>query len=300
MGKEQGMAPRDLMWALVVIVAWGVNFVVIKVGLDGLPPMLLGALRFALVAFPAMFFVRRPQLPWRWLIAYGATISLGQFAFLFEAMAHGMPPGLASLVLQSQAFFTLIFAAAFLGERLRVASGLGLLIAAGGLALIGLQHGGQATPLIAVVLTLCGGASWALGNVLTRRFGQVNLMGLVIWGAAVPPLPFLALSWYLDGPERIAHALLNIGWSSILALLYLAVIATMLGYGLWSRLLSRYPAGRVAPFSLLVPVVGLASAALLLGERLSSLQWWGGALVMLGLLVNVFGPRVAQRVVPAT
>ncbi|WP_097083781.1 MULTISPECIES: EamA family transporter [unclassified Pseudomonas] len=294
------MAPRDLMWALVVIVAWGVNFVVIKVGLDGLPPMLLGALRFALVAFPAMFFVRRPQLPWRWLIAYGATISLGQFAFLFEAMAHGMPPGLASLVLQSQAFFTLIFAAAFLGERLRVASGLGLLIAAGGLALIGLQHGGQATPLIAVVLTLCGGASWALGNVLTRRFGQVNLMGLVIWGAAVPPLPFLALSWYLDGPERIAHALLNIGWSSILALLYLAVIATMLGYGLWSRLLSRYPAGRVAPFSLLVPVVGLASAALLLGERLSSLQWWGGALVMLGLLVNVFGPRVAQRVVPAT
>lgn len=294
------MAPRDLMWALVVIVAWGVNFVVIKVGLDGLPPMLLGALRFALVAFPAMFFVRRPQLPWRWLIAYGATISLGQFAFLFEAMAHGMPPGLASLVLQSQAFFTLIFAAAFLGERLRVASGLGLLIAAGGLALIGLQHGGQATPLIAVVLTLCGGASWALGNVLTRRFGQVNLMGLVIWGAAVPPLPFLALSWYLDGPERIAHALLNIGWSSILALLYLAVIATMLGYGLWSRLLSRYPAGKVAPFSLLVPVVGLASAALLLGERLSSLQWWGGALVMLGLLVNVFGPRVAQRMVPAT
>lgn len=294
------MAPRDLMWALVVIVAWGVNFVVIKVGLDGLPPMLLGALRFALVAFPAMLFVRRPQLPWRWLIAYGATISLGQFAFLFEAMAHGMPPGLASLVLQSQAFFTLIFAAAFLGERMRAASVLGLLIAAGGLALIGLQHGGQATPLIAVVLTLCGGASWAMGNVLTRRFGQVNLMGLVIWGAAVPPLPFLALSWYLDGPERIAHALLNIGWSSILALLYLAVIATMLGYGLWSRLLSRYPAGKVAPFSLLVPVVGLASAALLLGERLSTLQWWGGALVMLGLLVNVFGSRLVQRMVPAT
>lgn len=294
------MAPRDLMCALVVIVAWGVNFVVIKVGLDGLPPMLLGALRFALVAFPAMLFVRRPQLPWRWLIAYGATISLGQFAFLFEAMAHGMPPGLASLVLQSQAFFTLIFAAAFLGERMRAASVLGLLIAAGGLALIGLQHGGQATPLIAVVLTLCGGASWAMGNVLTRRFGQVNLMGLVIWGAAVPPLPFLALSWYLDGPERIAHALLNIGWSSILALLYLAVIATMLGYGLWSRLLSRYPAGKVAPFSLLVPVVGLASAALLLGERLSTLQWWGGALVMLGLLVNVFGSRLVQRMVPAT
>ncbi|MFF7710039.1 EamA family transporter [Pseudomonas sp. NPDC007930] len=294
------MAPRDLLLALVVIVAWGLNFVVIKVGLDGLPPMLLGALRFALVAFPAVFFVRRPALPWRWLIAYGATISLGQFAFLFEAMAHGMPPGLASLVLQSQAFFTLFFAAAFLGERLRPASVLGLLIAAGGLALIGLQHGdGQGVPLLAIVLTLCGGASWAMGNVLTRRFGSVNLMGLVIWGAIVPPLPFMALAWYFDGPERIAQALLNISGSSILALVYLAVVASMLGYGLWSRLLSRYPAGKVAPFSLLVPVVGLASAALLLGERLAPLQWWGGLLVMVGLLVNVFGPQLLRRWAPA-
>lgn len=294
------MAPKDLLLALVVIVAWGVNFVVIKVGLEGLPPMLLGALRFALVAFPALFFVRRPNLPWRWLIAYGATISLGQFAFLFEAMAHGMPPGLASLVLQAQAFFTLFFAAAFLGERLRAASVVGLVVAAVGLALIGLQHGGgQGTPGVAIVLTLCGAASWALGNILTRRFSHVNLLGLVIWGALVPPVPFLLLSWYLDGPTRIAQALLNIGWSSVLALVYLAAIATVLGYGLWSQLLSRYPAGKVAPFSLLVPVVGLASAALLLDERLAPLQWWGGALVMLGLLVNVFGPQLMRRRVPA-
>ena len=131
------MPLKDLLIALVVIVAWGVNFVVIKVGLDGLPPMLLGALRFLLVAFPAVLLVRRPKLPWRWLIAYGATISLGQFAFLFQAMYSGMPPGLASLILQSQAFFTLGFAALFLGERLRLASVLGLLVAASGLALIG-------------------------------------------------------------------------------------------------------------------------------------------------------------------
>lgn len=175
------MSPKDLLLALVVIVAWGLNFVVIKVGLDGLPPMLLGALRFALVAFPAALFIRRPKLPWRWLLAYGATISLGQFAFLFEAMAHGMPPGLASLVLQSQAFFTLFFAALFLRERLRPASVLGLLVAAGGLAMIGLE-GDHVTPMLALLLTLCAGAMWAMGNIITRRFGNVDLVALVVWG----------------------------------------------------------------------------------------------------------------------
>jgi len=285
------MPLKDLLLALVVIVAWGLNFVVIKVGLDGLPPMLLGALRFILVAIPAVFFIRRPQLPWRWLIAYGSTISLGQFAFLFEAMHNGMPPGLASLVLQSQAFFTMIFAAVFLGERLRAASVLGLLVAAGGLALIGSENDSH-VPLLALVLTLCGGACWAMGNIITRRFGKIDLVALVIWGALIPPLPFLAFSWYLEGPALIESSLRNIGLNSILALIYLAAVATMLGYGLWSRLLSRYPAGKVAPFSLLVPVVGLTSSAWLLDERLSAVQCWGGLLVMLGLLINVFGPRL--------
>lgn len=285
------MPLKDLLLALVVIVAWGLNFVVIKVGLDGLPPMLLGALRFILVAIPAVFFIRRPQLPWRWLIAYGSTISLGQFAFLFEAMHNGMPPGLASLVLQSQAFFTMIFAAMFLGERLRAASVLGLLVAAGGLVLIGSENESH-VPLLALGLTLCGGACWAMGNIITRRFGKIDLVALVIWGALIPPLPFLALSWYLEGPALIESSLRNIGLNSILSLIYLAAIATMLGYGLWSRLLSRYPAGKVAPFSLLVPVVGLSSSALLLDERLSAIQCWGGVLVMLGLLINVFGPRL--------
>ena len=152
------MPLKDLLIALVVIVAWGVNFVVIKVGLDGLPPMLLGALRFLLVAFPAILLVRRPKLPWRWLIAYGATISLGQFAFLFQAMYSGMPPGLASLILQSQAFFTLGFAALFLGERLRLASLLGLLVAASGMALcaalVGVHPNTDTPTLVALVSIL--------------------------------------------------------------------------------------------------------------------------------------------------
>ncbi|WP_134677157.1 EamA family transporter [Ectopseudomonas khazarica] len=285
------MSPKDLLLALLVIVVWGLNFVVIKVGLHGMPPMLMGSLRFMLAAFPAILFVRRPQVPLRWMLAYGMTISLGQFAFLFYAMYVGMPAGLASLVLQSQAFFTLFFAALFLGERLRGSNLFGLLVAASGLALIGLQ-GGQAMTLAGFALTIAAASMWALGNVVTRRLGKVNLVGLVVWGSLIPPLPFLALSFWLEGPELILHSLQSISLDSILVLAYLAFGATILGYGLWSRLLSRYPASQVAPFSLLVPVVGISSSALLLGERLGSLQMVGALLVMAGLLINVWGGRL--------
>jgi O-acetylserine/cysteine efflux transporter len=282
------MSPKDLLLALVVIIVWGLNFVVIKIGLHDMPPMLLGALRFMLAAFPAILFVRRPQIPLRWLLLYGLTISLGQFAFLFYAMSVGMPAGLASLVLQSQAFFTLLFAALFLGERLRMANLFGLWVAAAGLLLIGLQ-GDRLMTMAGFFLTIGAASMWALGNIVTRRLGKVNLVGLVVWGSLVPPLPFLALSWLLEGPEAIEAALRGISLDSILVLIYLAFGATILGYGLWSRLLSRYPASQVAPFSLLVPVVGLTSSALLLDERLGPLQVLGALLVMLGLLINVCG-----------
>lgn len=285
------MTPKDLLLALLVIVVWGMNFVVIKVGLHGMPPMLMGALRFLLAAFPAILFVRRPQVPLRWMLAYGMTISLGQFAFLFYAMYVGMPAGLASLVLQSQAFFTLFFAALFLGERLRGSNLFGLLVAASGLVLIGLQ-GGQAMTLAGFALTIAAASMWALGNVVTRKLGKVNLVGLVVWGSLIPPLPFLALSLWLEGPELVSQSLRSLGLDSMLVLAYLAFGATILGYGLWSRLLSRYPASQVAPFSLLVPVVGISSSALLLGERLGGLQMVGAALVMAGLLINVWGGRL--------
>ena len=292
------MAPKDLLLALVVVIAWGINFVVIKVGLHGVPPMLLGALRFALAAVPAVFFVKRPQMPWRWLLAYGATISFGQFAFLFSAMYVGMPAGLASLVLQAQAFFTLIFAGVFLHERFRAPNVVGLAIASGGLAVIGMQ-GGHAMTLAGFVLTLCAAGSWALGNIVTKKVGKVDLVGLVVWGSLIPPLPFLALSYAFEGPQRIVAALSGIGATSIFAVVYLAFIATLLGYSLWSRLLARYPASQVAPFSLLVPIVGLASASVFLDEHLTTPQIAGAALVMAGLAVNVFGGWLVRCFVPA-
>lgn len=285
------MSPKDLLLALVVIVAWGLNFVVIKIGLHGVPPMLLGALRFTLAALPAVFFIKRPAIPWKWLLAYGATISLGQFSFLFSAMYVGMPAGLASLVLQAQAFFTLLMAVLFLGERFRPQNLIGLLIAAGGLIFIGMESGGNLS-VLGFVLTLCAAAMWGMGNIVTKRIGQVDMLGLVVWGSIVPPIPFYLLSYWLEGPDLIVSALQGISTSSILAVVYLAFVATLLGYYLWSRLLSRYPASQVAPFSLLVPIIGIASAAVFLDEQLTSFQLVGALLVMGGLAVNVFGGRL--------
>ena len=284
----------DWGWALLVVLVWGVNFVVIHVGLVDVPPLLLGALRFLLVALPAVFFVPRPRIPLRWLLAYGLTISFGQFALLFSAMRVGKPAGVASLVLQSQMIFTLLFGAVLLGERWQRHQPAALGLAGIGLLVLATQQQVGGMTLLGFVLTLGAAACWGLGNIVTRRISQsgpVDLLGLVVWGALVPPLPFLAASLWLEGPSRVVDSLQHISASSVLAIGYLALIATIVGYVIWGRLLQRYPVAEVAPLTLLVPVVGLLAARVLLDERLLGVQWCGIALVLAGLLVNLFWPR---------
>jgi O-acetylserine/cysteine efflux transporter len=258
------------------------------------PPLLLGALRFLLVALPAVFFVPRPRIPLRWLLAYGLTISFGQFALLFSAMRVGMPAGVASLVLQSQMIFTLLFGAVLLGERWQRHQPAALGLAGIGLLVLATQQQAGGMTLLGFVLTLGAAACWGLGNIVTRRISQsgpVDLLGLVVWGALVPPLPFLAASLWLEGPGQVVDSLQHISTSSVLAIGYLALIATIVGYVIWGRLLQRYPVAEVAPLTLLVPVVGLLAARVLLDERLLAVQWCGIALVLAGLLVNLFWPR---------
>jgi O-acetylserine/cysteine efflux transporter len=297
------MRPKDLGLALLVILVWGVNFAVIKVGVVGVPPLLLGALRFALAAFPALLFIKPPKVPLRWYLAYGLTISVGQFAFLFSAIHVGMPSGLASLVLQSQSFFTLLLAAWWLKERWQANQMAGLLLAAGGLVLIGSASGaagagGVSMPLWGFLLTVAAAVMWACGNIVTRtvsRYGPMNQLAFVVWASLVPPLPFLALSLALEGPAAIGDALQHIGWSTVAAIAYLAWAATLLGYGLWTHLMSRYATNRVAPFTLLVPVVGLSTGWLVFGEALRPVHFAGAALLMAGLLLNVFGGPLMER-----
>lgn len=295
--SDVAMRPRDVGLALLVIAVWGVNFAVIKTGVADVPPLLLGALRFLLAAFPALLFLRPPKVPLRLYLAYGLTISVGQFAFLFTAIHVGMPTGLASLVLQSQAFFTMVLAALWLKEHWRVNQVAGLGLAAIGLALIGSAHG-VSMSLGGFFLTIAAAVMWACGNIVTRavgRYAPMNQLAFVVWASLVPPLPFLALSYVMEGPQAIAQALSNFSLHSFAAVAYLAWAATLLGYGLWTLLMSRYPANRVAPFSLLVPVVGLTTGWLVFDEALQPVHWAGGALLMAGLLVNLFGARLLAR-----
>ena len=293
------MTRKDGLLALLVVVVWGLNFVVIKMGLHNMPPLMLAGLRFLLVAFPALLLVARPKIPLKLLLGYGLTISFGQFAFLFCAIKFGMPAGLASLVLQVQAFFTIILGAFVFGERLQGKQLAGISLAVFGvLVLIEGSLNGQHVALLGFMLTLAAGLSWACGNIFNKLIMQhesrPGIMSLVVWSALIPIVPFMVASFILDGPQVMLKSLVEIDLTTILSLIYLALVASIIGYGIWGSLLGRYETWRVAPLSLLVPVVGLASAALLLDETLSALQLCGAGLIMAGLYINVFGLRVRR------
>ncbi|MDR7095902.1 O-acetylserine/cysteine efflux transporter [Hydrogenophaga laconesensis] len=284
----------DLLRALAVVVIWGLNFVVMKVGLQGVGPMLLGALRFAAAALPFLLFVRFPNLPLRYVVAYGLAQGLGQFGFLFLGLQMGMTAGMASVVMQTQAFFTLLLAVPVLGERARFSQGLGLAVALGGLVLIATAHGegpGQMT-LAGFVLTLGAAFMWAISNLVARlasRLGDYDPFPFIVWSSLFPVLPFVALALWMDGPQAVVAQLAGMRWPAALAVLFLAWLATLLAYSLWTQLLKRHPAGRVTPFSLLVPVVGLWAAWMFFDELPLLQQWLGTGLVLLGLVVNQLG-----------
>lgn len=296
------MTRKDGLLAMLVVVVWGLNFVVIKMGLHNMPPLMLAGLRFLLVAFPALLFIARPKIPFRLLAAYGLTISFGQFAFLFCAIKFGMPAGLASLVLQAQAFFTIVLGVFVFQERLQTKQIAGIALAViGVLILVEGSLGGQQVALLGFMLTLAAAFSWACGNIFNKKIMQLEarppIMSLVVWSALIPVLPFFMASLLMDGPALMLQSLVAIDLTTILSLVYLAFVATIIGYGIWGSLLGRYETWRVAPLSLLVPVVGMASAALFLDERLSTTQLVGAALIMAGLYINVFGLRVRKAVV---
>lgn len=291
------MSIRDSILGLIVILVWGFNFVVIAWGLESLPPLLMGGLRFILLASFGCMFVANPKIPWRWLFAYGITLGFAQFAFLFSAMSFGMPAGLASLVLQAQMLFTLLFAGVFLRETITPYQILAIGIAACGLALIGGAGNAGTMTAIGFGLTLAGAACWAAGNIINRRIsllGYNSSVGLVVWSAWIPPLPFFLMSYWDEGPELIVASLQSFSWVSAGALIYLALVASMLGYGLWGYLFSRYPASTVAPLTLGVPVVGLASAGYFLDEHITQMQWYGVILVLLGLIFNMKGEALIR------
>jgi O-acetylserine/cysteine efflux transporter len=281
--------------ALAITAIWGFNFVVIKVATDGVPPLFLAALRFTFLSVPAVLFVRPPPAHWLLVASYGLFLGVGEFGLLFTAIKLGAPTGISSLVLQSQAFFTALLAAMFLGERFGWHSALGMLIASAGLALIGWQTdspGAWGGHFVLELTMLIGAAlMWAVANVLARRIGAVGPLRLIVWSSLASPLPLFALSLQFEGSAAIGAALDSLTPLTIAALAYLVVLSTLFGYGAWNHLIVKHGATRVAPFSMLVPLFGVLSGAIFLDESFGLLHAIAAGLLLLGLAVHTFGLR---------
>lgn len=296
--KSRGVTRRDSLLAALVATVWGFNFVVIDWGMDGVPPLLFVAIRFAVVVLPAVFLIRRPDVPWRTLAAVGVFMSLGQFGFLYVAMDAGMPPGLAALVLQAQVVFTIVIAAGALREVPTAAQIGGVLLGGTGLAVVGLGRGGH-VPATALALCLLAALSWGIGNVVARAAKVSGGLSLTVWSATVVPLPLLALSLLVDGPGAVAGGLASFGWQAALSTLYTAGLASLVGYGVFNSLLARNPSAAVVPWVLLAPVVAMASAWLLLDQVPNRAELGGGLLLVVGVLVALRSRRVVATPAPA-
>ena len=284
------MPPRDVLIAIAVAVVWGLTFIAIKIGLADTPPLAFSALRFLFAAVPLILFVRPPRTSPIHVILYGLLIGVGQFGLLYIGIRAGFPVGLASLVIQLQAFFTILLAWALRGERPKPAQGVGAAVALAGIALIGSERFGGASfgPL---VLVIAAAAFWGAGNIVAKSAGRVDMLAFIAWSSLAAPAPLFAASLWLEGPTALA-ALAHPSLSLVLSLAALAYGGTTFGYGMWSRLLARHPAASVAPFALLVPIVGMVAGGVIFGEPLDAFEVWGAVLVMAGLSVNVFGDRL--------
>jgi O-acetylserine/cysteine efflux transporter len=276
----------DQITALLVAAIWGTNFVFIRYGLDELEPFTFAALRFALVALPLAFFIPKPKASWFSLISYGAFIGCGQFGLLYWAMQENITPGLASLIIQMQVFFTVLLAVVITKETIKREQVLGLCLSFAGLALIIAFTDGQTTYL-GVSVVLIAAASWACGNIIVKNAGEVDILAFLVWSSlfAIPPLALMA--WYALGLEGLIQDVSQASWKAWSVVLWQSIGNTLIGYGLWNMLLHRYSAAAVTSWALLVPVFGMSASALLLAEPL---LWWkllAMALIFSGLALNL-------------
>ncbi|MEJ3742593.1 EamA family transporter [Actinomycetes bacterium KLBMP 9797] len=292
------MRTSHRLQALLVAAIWGVNFVAIDVGLRDLPPLVLTALRFVAAAVPLVLFVPRPAAKLRYVVGYGLVLGVLKFGMLFTAMASGMAAGLASLVLQAQALVSVLLAAALLRERPSRHQVAGVVVGSAGIAVLAVSSGGHAT-VVGFALTLGAAMSWAAANIVVRASGETRPVSLLIWSSLVPPIPLLGLAGVVDGPRAVFDALAGLSWSAVLAVGYVAYVSTLVGFGLWNRLIAEHSVARVAPFSLLVPVFGLTAAWLVLGERMTAIELLAAAIVLIGLaLVVRSAPPARGEVTP--
>lgn len=297
------MSRSTLPWlhvllALAVVAVWGTNFVVIRIGLDHLPPLTFAALRFTFALLPAVFFLKKPDVAWRNLAAYGVLIGAGQFGLLYIAMSGFISPGLASLVVQTQVFFTIGLAMWLSKESIRSFQLVALALAAVGLVVIVAHTDASVTPL-GLILVLIAAASWAGGNTFSKAAGKVNMLAYVVWASLFSVPPLLVLALIFEGPQTMIQGVRAADTATWAAVLWQSVGNTLFGYAAWGWLLSRHPAAVITPMAMLVPVFGMGASALWLGESLPPWKLLAAGLVMSGLAINIFWPALERQLARA-
>lgn len=289
------MTTRHVLMAVLVALVWGFNFIVIKYGLGAFPPLLFSALRFFCAAIPAVFFVDRKQIPWRLIIQVGIVLGVIKYSLLYLGINAGMPAGLSSLALQAQVPFTILLSTFLLGDKPSRVQRAGIAIALGGIALIAYGRAGSLT-MLGLVLVISAAVAWACANLLIKRSGGAEPFRLMVWMSLIPPLPLLLVSLFAEHGQVAAVTHMSLG--GLGAVLYTGPIATVVAFGIWGRLLHTYSASLVTPFALLVPVFGIAFSTLLLGEPLTPIGLSATAVVLLGLVTTVLGPRIVGALGP--
>ena len=301
---SNALTGRDFLAAVAVVFIWGINFVITKFALRDFTPFQLGAARYAIALVPFVFFIKPPRVHWKWVVLYGMSQGVGQFGLMFVAIHVGLTTALGSVLLQTQVFFTALFGFLMLRESASRQLQFGLVLAALGLVCFvlnfvqpGAGGSGASTPL-GFVLILCSAAMWAASNIVVRRvqkeYADYSAIALIVWSSTVAILPFMALSYLFDD-EAVRWHWLQARWTSWLSVVYLSWLATLVGYGLWTTLLKRHPANKVAPFSLGVPVVGLATGMIVLGEVITPWQWAGTGFLVAALACVMLGGLLGER-----
>lgn len=288
------MNPLHLFLILLTVAVWGMNFVAIKLGLQEISPMLLCCVRFFLTSMPTIFFVPFPKTALKNVAFYGLVTFALQFTILFMGMRAGVSVGLTSLLLQTQVFFTILLAVLFLGERVKPLQLLGALVSFLGIALIGVNVSGTMT-FSGLALILCSAFCWGSGTVIAKSIGRINMVSLVVWGGFIAWPPLLLLSCLLEGPAAVFDTLRHLSWVSIGAVGYIAYFSTVFAFGMWNWLVSRYPLAMLTPFTFLIPLFGLASSVLILGETLDSWKIYAAILIITGLSINLLASRRLQK-----
>ena len=284
----------DLALAVCVTAIWGANFSVVKLGLSTMDPHLMAAIRFALCAFPAVFIVRRPDVAWRYLVAYGLLFGVGLWGAVYAGISFGLSAGLASLVLQSAVFMSMAVGAVVFKERLHPSLLLGTVVAACGIVVVFVYADGRASWL-GLTLVLFAALAWAGANAIVKLSKTTQMFRFMVWSSLAAPLPLLALSYTFTGAHEMGQMLAQVDAKAMLSIAFQVYPTTLFGYAVWNRLLKKYSVSSVAPLSLLVPVFGMLCSVLLLGEALPPYKVVAMTLILSGLLINSGGASMWRK-----